>query len=143
MSTYSELLKHPKWQKRRLQILSEHKFSCQNCGTDDETLHIHHGYYEKGKKPWEYEDDTLHALCGTCHERFEELSLHLKRSYAKIGSEAALITLIHCAFAIELSQGPFLPSHRVKAIEGELSELLKSVRSSLKWYRKTGWECLE
>jgi 5-methylcytosine-specific restriction endonuclease McrA len=30
--TYSELLKSPKWQKKRLEIMSRDKFTCKKCG---------------------------------------------------------------------------------------------------------------
>lgn len=39
------------------------------------TLHVHHKYYEPGKKPWEYPDEALITLCESCHsdeEGFKE-----------------------------------------------------------------------
>jgi hypothetical protein len=73
MSTYSEYLKDPKWQKKRLKIFEKAKFQCTSCGDDEKTLHVHHTYYSKGKKPWEYPDASLHALCKDCHKDVEIL----------------------------------------------------------------------
>jgi hypothetical protein len=30
-------------------------------------LNVHHHYYTKGKRPWEYPDDALETLCRDCH----------------------------------------------------------------------------
>lgn len=83
-SSYYELLKHPKWQKKRLKALERAEFTCERCGAQDKTLHVHHGYYGKGKKPWEYEDDTLHVLCGECHETEETKRDELYRRLAAL-----------------------------------------------------------
>lgn len=32
-------------------------------------LEVHHTYYEKGLKPWEYPDDSLKTLCWICHKK--------------------------------------------------------------------------
>lgn len=72
MSTYYELLKHPNWQRKRLEILNRDGFACTNCGDIDSPLHVHHGHYERGRKPWEYEDITLHTFCEDCHRIAQE-----------------------------------------------------------------------
>lgn len=64
---YSEQLKDPRWQKKRLEILQRDDFTCQICGHKDKTLHVHHVYYKKGLKPWEYKDSSLITLCEDCH----------------------------------------------------------------------------
>lgn len=66
--SYSELLKDPRWQKKRLEILNRDKFECRCCGRDDKTLQVHHIIYETGRKPWEYNNDDLITLCEFCHE---------------------------------------------------------------------------
>jgi uncharacterized CHY-type Zn-finger protein len=70
MSAYSELLKSPHWQKKRLQILNRDGWKCRLCKADDKTLHVHHLRYQHGAKPWEYENDDLVSLCDGCHESF-------------------------------------------------------------------------
>ena len=71
--TYSDKLKHPKWQKKRLEILSRDKFTCRGCGSKDHTLHVHHFTYQKGKLPWEYENSNFITLCDLCHFQEEQI----------------------------------------------------------------------
>jgi len=77
--SYYELLKDPRWQRKRLEIMEAANFECSNCGDDKSTLNVHHGYYEYGLKPWEYPNESLHCLCITCHKQFEEKKLHLTK----------------------------------------------------------------
>ena len=72
MSAYSEKLKHPKWQKKRLQILDRDQFTCKLCKDTETTLHIHHKYYEDGCAPWEYPNTALVTLCEHCHKEVED-----------------------------------------------------------------------
>jgi hypothetical protein len=69
---YSDLLKDPRWQKKRLEILNRDKFTCTYCGDDTTTLHVHHMRYSKGKKPWDYHNDLLKTLCEPCHRLVSE-----------------------------------------------------------------------
>ena len=73
MSAYLELLRHPKWQQRRLQILERAGFACEFCRDAESTLNVHHVYYESGRKPWEYPGKLLVCLCEPCHERNHDL----------------------------------------------------------------------
>ena len=71
---YSDLLKDPRWQKKRLEILQRDDFRCQSCDDNTSTLHVHHLKYDNDLKPWEYENDDLITLCETCHEAYHYLS---------------------------------------------------------------------
>jgi hypothetical protein len=35
-------------------------------------LHIHHTYYQKGRLPWEYPNNSLDTLCWLCHEKIHQ-----------------------------------------------------------------------
>lgn len=72
--SYYEQLKHPKWQKRRLEILNASNFKCKRCGAGDDTLHVHHRHYVKGRMVWEYDDSELIALCEFCHQEEHDKS---------------------------------------------------------------------
>jgi len=65
--TYIELLRDPRWQRRRLEIMARDEFACLSCGDKERTLNVHHKRYRRGAKPWEYEDDQLITLCEDCH----------------------------------------------------------------------------
>lgn len=65
--TYSEKLKDPRWQKKRLEIMSRDGFQCINCSSKTSTLTVHHFYYISGRMPWEYPDQSMATLCHDCH----------------------------------------------------------------------------
>mgnify|MGYP000949982809 CR=1 len=67
-SNYSEKLKDPRWQKRRLEIMNRDDFTCRKCGDKTKTLNVHHLSYIKGRDPWDYRDDILVTLCEDCHK---------------------------------------------------------------------------
>lgn len=64
---YSDLLKDPRWQKKRLKVMERDGFMCYSCKNKDDTLNVHHLNYRKNEKPWDYEDDELITLCEVCH----------------------------------------------------------------------------
>jgi hypothetical protein len=68
MTTYSNKLKSPHWQKMRLKVMQRDKFTCKLCKDTETTLNVHHKYYEQGKEPWEYPMSALVTLCQHCHE---------------------------------------------------------------------------
>lgn len=84
--TYFELLQHPKWQEKRLEILKLAGFSCENCGNKEETLHVHHTYYEKGLKPWDYPVASLRSLCATCHQTAQDRMVLMNRAIGVLDS---------------------------------------------------------
>lgn len=63
---YSEKLKDPRWQKKRLEILEKNNWQCEVCENNKKTLHVHHLVYEN-LEPWEYKDKDLIVLCNICH----------------------------------------------------------------------------
>jgi hypothetical protein len=67
--TYSEKLRDPRWQKKRLKIMRYAHWRCQICGAKDSTLHCHHSYYTRGKEPWQYPDGAIICICEGCHEK--------------------------------------------------------------------------
>lgn len=70
-SNYSEKLKDPRWQRKRLEILTRDGWKCRKCDSSTSTLHVHHRYYIKGREPWEYGGFCLQTLCLECHESEE------------------------------------------------------------------------
>lgn len=65
---YSDQLKSPKWQKKRLDILNLRGFKCEKCNCEENQLHVHHRFYLKNRKAWEYDNDVFQVLCYICHE---------------------------------------------------------------------------
>lgn len=66
--SYAELLKDPRWQRKRLQILERDGWKCTSCEAENVTLHVNHRRYAKSGNPWEVGDADLETLCEKCHE---------------------------------------------------------------------------
>lgn len=62
---YANKLKDPRWQRRRLEVMSRADFKCEECSNDRMELHIHHLRYQGD--PWEARDEDLRCLCSSCH----------------------------------------------------------------------------
>ena len=75
MKTYSEKLRDPKWQKKRLEVLQRDEFCCQLCLDTTTELQVHHLSYEKNKEPWEYDNSNFETYCKHCHYITELLKL--------------------------------------------------------------------
>jgi len=69
--TYSEKLKDPRWQKRRLEVLAAANWTCSTCDATEKTLHVHHNFYRSKTEPWDYPDHALSVLCESCHDQAE------------------------------------------------------------------------
>lgn len=82
--TYWELLRHPKWQEKRLRIMERAGFRCESCFTNEVTLNVHHKFYRKNAAPWDYADHELLCLCETCHEKEHHWQERLKTALAKL-----------------------------------------------------------
>ena len=125
---YLEALASPQWQKKRLEIMQRDNFTCQFCGCKDRTLHIHHKVYEKGKKPWEYDNKDLITLCDRCHESETNDSkelyqnfLYLRDSMRSFGfSDAIINTLLErlgCLFENCDEEEPVCKDEIIKIID--------------------------
>ena len=71
-ATYAEKFKDPRWQRKRLEILSRDAWACKICGDKENTLHVHHKIYLSGKEPWDYADCVYVTLCQDCHQKETE-----------------------------------------------------------------------
>jgi len=109
--SYSEKLRDPRWQKKRLCVMQRDGFACRDCGDDKNTLQVHHCRYEKGE-PWEIEDHFLLTLCESCHER-----------------RGAIEKKVNCALQIVMAHMP------IHAIEFRLME--QGMNSFVDWGHAT------
>lgn len=75
---YSDLLRDPRWQQKRLKVMERDEWKCLDCGSTTKTLNVHHHQYTKGKKPWEYRNGDLGTYCHECHEARHKQLNHLK-----------------------------------------------------------------
>lgn len=98
--TYSEKLKDPRWQRRRLEVLEAAGWCCSQCQSADKTLHVHHNFYRSRTEPWNYPDHALRVLCEECHEIVEE-----QRTEFKELSESLFQDPEGIGFAVEATIG--------------------------------------
>ena len=70
---YANQLRHPLWQKKRLEILSRDNFTCQTCSDTQNNLQVHHLSY--CMVAWETPNDELITLCESCHKKAELIKL--------------------------------------------------------------------
>jgi hypothetical protein len=97
IKTYAEKLRDPRWQRKRLEIMSRDDFKCQRCQTKTNTLNVHHRAYLKNRDPWDYQDHMLTTLCQPCHERTEA---NLRLVLDQIASNEVLLNWVEL-FSIE------------------------------------------
>lgn len=108
-TTYVDLLKDPRWQRMRLRILERDAWTCQSCRETKQTLHVHHRRYERGKKPWEADENDLVTLCEACHLTTTELMRDATRILGRFdvqGLRAAVWALGVLSSGCELIPSP-------------------------------------
>jgi hypothetical protein len=120
--SYWELLRDPRWQKKRLEVMQRENFTCEECGDVSQTLNVHHSYYEKGKSPWEYPSESLHCLCETCHSEVEMERRELAQQIGRL-DRASQRQLLGYAKALEIELEP-ATVHKVT----EYEELVGMIR---------------
>lgn len=84
--TYGEQLKHPNWQRKRLEVLEAYGFKCGACGADDKTLHVHHKQYIKGRQAWDYPLENFESLCEECHKEAHDAKALIESALAQFPS---------------------------------------------------------
>lgn len=65
--TYSEKLRDPRWQKKRLEIFARDNWMCLFCESTEKNLQVHHVVYKR-LDPWAYPNYLYQTACVDCHE---------------------------------------------------------------------------
>jgi hypothetical protein len=99
-SSYSDKLRDPRWQKKRLEIMQRDDWKCRMCGDSKSTLHVHHTVYSRRKAPWNVPDDTLVTLCERCHEL-----AHVRGVSIWLKNEDGVIFALPCVAVQEYGNG--------------------------------------
>jgi transposase len=110
--SYSEKLKDPRWQKKRLEVFERDKFQCQACDSKDKTLHVHHLKYEG--EPWESPMEYLETLCEDCHEARTSFDDFWKNHWSKTKCVLTTFTVFRVLYRL---------SERSKRVESNIKEL--------------------
>lgn len=99
--SYYELLRDPRWQRKRLEVMERAGFTCEECDKGDETLNVHHSFYEKNRDPWDYPDRSLHCLCEKCHDEAERMRVSVRHHVGLVGSLPQMTMILGFARAME------------------------------------------
>lgn len=122
MSTYSELLRDPRWQKRRLEVLSAANWMCSACFETTLELHVHHVRYKWNRAPWEYSNEELRCLCKSCHQTETDALALLKDELMLCGIGAKVFVPMLAGFMAEYG---FI------AKDGEILEKARGIDSQM------------
>lgn len=82
--TYAEKLKDPRWQRKRLELLQDKNWRCEDCDDEKANLQIHHMGYLRAAAPWEYPNEMLRVLCEKCHGERQEIEDKIRIALAHI-----------------------------------------------------------
>jgi hypothetical protein len=117
--TYSEQLRHPNWQRVRLEVLNASDWQCGICGSKDKMLHVHHKQYIKGRMAWEYEISNFDALCDVCHSETHDTKALINEILASIPSDQwmAAASLLAGRFADKVSEDVHMRVYDAHAFE--------------------------
>jgi len=127
MMQYHEQMKHPNWQKKRLEVLEANGFTCEDCGAKDQELHVHHPYYKRGAMIWQYEIEELQCLCHKCHTEVHAIDEKIKQSIALLTQNQKMRVL---GFSDAMT-GPFMRSDNENYLEGFADELRANTKAIL------------
>jgi hypothetical protein len=100
---YFKQLKKPEWFELRKRIIERDDEKCVDCGDSDVKLHVHHMWYEYGRKLWEYPDESLKTLCVECHEIYTRRDKELKAIEKELGDRSYLLGAAKAIFLDENS----------------------------------------
>lgn len=133
MTAYSDLLTDPRWQRRRLEILERDGFKCRVCERGDSSLHVHHGYYQRGVEPWDYPAESLWTLCQDCHGATEAAMLEIRRFIGHLNPSVILTAARAVHWSLEALEPAEVRPHRVAG--GEETYTLEQAQERIELLR--------
>jgi hypothetical protein len=108
---YSDKLKDPRWQRKRLEVMDRDGWACLCCGDNASMLHVHHKEYHGN--PWDACMDSLETLCEKCHEARSSFN-----KTAMAADSGTVLNFIDGVFELDLdgliAVGSIVANHRKK-----------------------------
>ena len=68
-NAYSAKLRDARWKTKADSVRQKSGHQCQDCGSTDRPLEVHHCWYRYALEPWQYPFDALRCLCRNCHKQ--------------------------------------------------------------------------
>ena len=100
---YTLQLQHPLWYEKREDIKLRDLNKCVKCGSRIK-LAVHHLYYEKSLKAWEYPDEAYITLCESCHNavhKVETIKIKSKPTKLNFRKKVALLDIKSVALSLQ------------------------------------------
>ena len=103
LKSYSEQLRTPEWKAFRQRVIDVNGRACRACRRSDKIIQVHHLFYEKTRKPWDYELNEVTVLCEDCHASMhDELQKFRKFVFDKL--EPQTFRIVNGALCVALTQ---------------------------------------
>jgi hypothetical protein len=84
MTPYQLLLKDPRWQRKRLEVMQRDAWTCTKCGDQNSPLQVHHKYYNFDLDPWDYPMYAMTTYCELCHAKHHFFQWFYKNAIAEL-----------------------------------------------------------
>lgn len=139
---YRKLLKDPRWQKKRLEILERDNFTCRDTGATDEELHVHHCWYARGA-PWETPNEYLLTLCASAHKFRQDLERRAKDALGLLmaktpchdGDEDDLLMLVSSMEDLASMDAPVSADVVLSSVYNDFVSSAHENRFNLTWFK--------
>lgn len=100
---YSQRLKDPRWQRKRLEVMERDNWTCRDTYVKDKPLNVHHCWYAKGG-PWETPNEYLLTLTEEAHRERQELESRAKKALGRHFANMQLCELQDIVKSLENSE---------------------------------------
>lgn len=140
---YSEKLRDPRWQKKRLEILNRDHFTCKYCGDTESELQVHHLKYKNN--PWDVDSEFLETACIHCHDAIEGIKRQndqlivykiKKQPYTDSGDGAKCFQLIALTCGLSKKRSLVVLNWHPQSINYGLSGFLVDIKELITEFEK-------
>lgn len=77
---YKEDMSDPRWWAFRERVFQVKGSRCEDCHAVDR-LNVHHPYYNRGWRPWQYDPKEVRVLCESCHKAIDPAEERVLRAF--------------------------------------------------------------
>jgi hypothetical protein len=134
--TYSEKLKSPLWQMKRLEIFQRDNWTCvscnRHCPTHLLTMHVHHIKYLPNLEPWEYDNSYLATYCELCHNTEHLIGDQINESLVDLVRQNKIFIKPVSQLAVLVEKWPEFADLLKWFVDESMISYLKTLENSVK-----------
>lgn len=106
--------------------------ACEQCRRSDVTTQVHHKYYVKGRRAWQYQRNEVTLLCVSCHEQMhEQLQQFRKYVFGKLNHQS--FRILNGALCVGLDH--YDPLELMHAFATFISDPKRVKSAAMEWQR--------